>query len=190
MTVSLVVSQLAGRAPRVYSRRLKQPDRRKQTKRTDRRRLTARSRELDPAAETDNLYPPIDEEVDLSVEVDNSFRRYQKQQRLLEELLEGAPAPVSTSSSLSVAEQQMRRRLLFNIEWDTDNQKMTDSKRMWAALRTEAINSLVRYFGSLNSGSIGWCDGTQWYNPKVDGKCGTLKRISRLEFRELCSCAL
>jgi hypothetical protein len=67
----------------------------------------------------------------------------------------------------------MRRRLLFNIEWDTNNQKMTASKKMWAALRTEAVNSLVRYFGSLNSGSIGWCEGTQWYNLRVAGKCGT-----------------
>lgn len=100
-----------------------------------------------------------------------------RQRRQLDSLLEDPPPLASASNggaaaALSVPEQ-MRRKLLFNIEWDTDNQKMTDSKRMWAALRTEAINSLVRYFGSLNSGSIGWCEGTEYYNPKVDGKCGT-----------------
>jgi hypothetical protein len=67
-------------------------------------------------------------------------------------------------------EQQAHRRLLFGINWDA-GAGMTDAKQHWADMRSQAINSLVRYFGSLNSGSIGWCEGTQWYDPKKDGKC-------------------
>ena len=49
---------------------------------------------------------------------------------------------------------------------------MTEMKQFWAELRTEAVNSLVRYFGSLNSGSIGWCEkDSEYYNAKKDGRC-------------------
>jgi len=49
---------------------------------------------------------------------------------------------------------------------------MTGKKKIWAGLRSQAINSLIRYFGSINSGSIGWCEGAEFYDPsKKDGKC-------------------
>jgi hypothetical protein len=48
---------------------------------------------------------------------------------------------------------------------------MNDAKKYWAALRAEAVNALVQYFGSINSGSIGWCQGTPYYDAKVPGKC-------------------
>jgi hypothetical protein len=187
MAVSLVVSQLSGRAPRVYSRRLKKPEEGKgepnqseATSRRHRRLLEYRSRRrhldhLEPADE--DYVRDYEEELLrkylLRLQVKGSFDNPPFRRMILED----------TSAHLfSTRDRTMRRRLLFNIEWDTDNQKMTDSKRMWAALRTEAVNSLVRYFGSLNSGSIGWCEGTHWYNPRVDGKCGTCaSRIHSLD---------
>jgi hypothetical protein len=175
MAVSLVVSQLSGRAPRVYSRRLKKADKGKvdknQSEATTRRLLEDRSRRrLHDASK------PADEDYDRDYE-EESFRKYLQrfQQKGSFDNLPVSPVTrADTSTALpSPRDRQMRRRLLFNIEWDTNNQKMTASKKMWAALRTEAVNSLVRYFGSLNSGSIGWCEGTQWYNLRVAGKCGT-----------------
>ncbi|KAG7369819.1 glycosyl transferase family 64 protein [Nitzschia inconspicua] len=53
-----------------------------------------------------------------------------------------------------------RRRLMEGIDWDRKGghgQKMN-----WGRLRGDAANSLARYFGSINSGSIGWCYGTEW----------------------------
>lgn len=47
------------------------------------------------------------------------------------------------------------------IDWDA---KGAHSKKMnWGRLRSDVANSLARYFGSLNSGSIGWCNGTQYH---------------------------
>ena len=49
---------------------------------------------------------------------------------------------------------------------------MTEMKQYWAELRTQAVNSLVRYFGSLNSGSIGWCPTeSPYYDATKDGRC-------------------
>jgi hypothetical protein len=86
-TVSVIVSQLAGRAPKVYSRRISD-------------------------AKNDN--------------------------------------------GTSEGQQQRRRRLMDGIDWD-NNAQAADKKNMWGRLRSDAANSLVRYFGSMNSGSIGWC---------------------------------
>jgi hypothetical protein len=60
--------------------------------------------------------------------------------------------------------------VLFGIDWDA-GAGMNDAKKYWAALRAEAVNALVQYFGSINSGSIGWCYGTKYYDEKVPGKC-------------------
>eukprot|EP00591_Stephanopyxis_turris_P004001 CAMPEP_0195509848 /NCGR_PEP_ID=MMETSP0794_2-20130614/2661_1 /TAXON_ID=515487 /ORGANISM="Stephanopyxis turris, Strain CCMP 815" /LENGTH=589 /DNA_ID=CAMNT_0040637155 /DNA_START=210 /DNA_END=1979 /DNA_ORIENTATION=- len=60
-------------------------------------------------------------------------------------------------------EQRMdseHRRLL----WD-DNDPM-----VWAKLREEAINSLAGYFGSINSGSVGWCFGTEYHTKNKKGE--------------------
>lgn len=47
-----------------------------------------------------------------------------------------------------------RRRLL----WDDGN------TQIWASKRENAVNSLLGYFGSLNSGSEGWCFNTPYYD--------------------------
>jgi hypothetical protein len=86
-TVSTLVSQLAGRAPKVYPRRVNEP------------------KQKEPAAKG-------------------------------------------------------HRRLMEGIDWDRKGghgQKMS-----WGRLRGDAANSLARYFGSINSGSIGWCYGTEY----------------------------
>jgi len=89
-TVSMLVSQLAGRAPKVYSRRIKE---------------------------------------------------------------EGKLANPET--------RQQRRRLMDGIDWDS---KGAEAKKMhWGRLRSDVANSLARYFGSVNSGSLGWCYGTEYH---------------------------
>ena len=107
ITVSMMVSQLAGRAPKVYSRRIN---------------METKEAQLQEAAR-----------------------------------LKAAAA------------SEQRRRLLFNINWDA-NHNMDDSKEKWAQLRSGAVNSLVRYFGSMNSGSIGWCYGTEYHSKTKQGE--------------------
>jgi hypothetical protein len=51
-------------------------------------------------------------------------------------------------------DNQLRRRLL----WDDGNHGA------WAQKRESSVNSLLGYFGSLNSGSDGWCYGTPYHN--------------------------
>ena len=65
----------------------------------------------------------------------------------------------------------MKVLLMFSICWDC-GAGMTEMKQYWAELRTEAVNALVRYFGSINSGSIGWCTtDSEYYNVNKDGRC-------------------
>jgi hypothetical protein len=60
---------------------------------------------------------------------------------------------------------------MHGIDWDSNNRHMSDQKVYWANIRTISVNALTQYFGSVNSGSVGWCDGTTYYDPSVDGKC-------------------
>ena len=138
MTVSWIVSQLAGRAPRVYSRRLK-------------------------AAEDDQ-----------SIKQQRQRQRFLLSQEIGNETQHLVDASSAARQDAHYDEQRLRhhrrRNLMLNINWDA-GAGMTDAKRYWAALRSVAVNSLARYFGSINSGSIGWCEGTKYYNSKVPGKC-------------------
>lgn len=109
VTVSMVVSQLAGKAPRVYSRRMSGEDTEKKAA-IDKQQL-------------------------------KSLRDQKRQLHLQDEL-------GYRNALLN------HRRLMFGINWDAKG-GMNDQKKFWAALRTEAINALVQYFGSINSGSIG-----------------------------------
>ena len=98
-TVSMLVSQLAGRAPKVYSRRL-------------------------PRAEKET-----------------------QEQHL----------------------KQNHRRLMDGIDWDSKGDSESHNKKMyWGRLRSDVANSLARYFGSINSGSLGWCYGTEYHIKKKD----------------------
>lgn len=137
VTVSMIVSQLAGRAPRVYSRRLNPP------------------KEKDHA-----LYEKL-------------LRQSQKHRRLEEEADE-EDAMELYQGIVPIPELQKMRSLMFNIDWDAYSKgdpRIADLKNYWAQLRTQAINSVVRYFGSITGGSIGWCEGTPFYNGGVSGKC-------------------
>ncbi len=87
-TVSAIVSQLAGRAPKTYSRRI---------------------------------------------------------------TMDGAP---------DQREEKTRRRLMDGINWDHAGGH--EKKMNWGQLRSDVANSLARYFGSINSGSLGWCYGTKF----------------------------
>uniref|UniRef100_A0A7S3L6I8 Glycosyl transferase 64 domain-containing protein n=1 Tax=Amphora coffeiformis TaxID=265554 RepID=A0A7S3L6I8_9STRA len=140
VTVSMIVSQISGRAPRVYSRRLNRPnvedtamyeEAMSKFQQKDHRRLDARD----------------------AAEEENEMEMYQ------------GLIPNSELSRI--------RSLMFSIDWDAKhtNEEREDLKMYWAALREEAINSIVRYFGSITGGSIGWCENSPFYNPKVSGKC-------------------
>jgi hypothetical protein len=50
------------------------------------------------------------------------------------------------------------------INWDAKGAH--DKKMNWGRLRSDVANSLARYFGSVNSGSLGWCYGTQYHITK------------------------
>jgi Glycosyl transferase family 64 domain len=129
MTVSMIVSQLAGLAPRVYSRRI---DRRDQSKKKERGKPHRRLMEPD-----ENISEPNDANIGL----------------------------------IPFSELQRHRSLMFSICWDCGS-GMTEMKQYWAELRTEAVNALVRYFGSINSGSIGWCTyQSEYYDVNKDGRC-------------------
>lgn len=139
ITVSTIVSHLAGRAPRVYSRRLNKQDPAMNaalgfpTKKAGRRRLDEKDSD-----DEEEMEEKKDEEI-LAIAVDESSKP------------KGAG--------------------IGGICWDCGS-GMTEKKKIWADLRSQAINTLIRYFGSINSGSIGWCAGTQFYMPnKSDGKC-------------------
>jgi len=61
-------------------------------------------------------------------------------------------------------QEQQRRRLMDGINWDAPG---AHAKKMnWGALRSDVANSLARYFGSVNSGSLGWCYGTKYHTVK------------------------
>jgi Glycosyl transferase family 64 domain len=117
VTVSTIVSQLSGRAPRVYSRRINM------SRRQDPTTVMEAHRKLSERPDDFNLT------------------------------------------------QNNRRQLLEGIHWDVNNDGKTALRQYWSRIRMAAINSLVQYFGSVNSGSIGWCENTPYYNPRVDGKC-------------------
>jgi hypothetical protein len=139
MTVSLVVSQLAGVAPRVYSRRLSPQDKQDSKPSVKKsRRLSEHASKLE-AEENDDDFDVPEEPLDLGI--------------------------------VPLSELQKQRSLLFSICWGC-GPGMTEMKQYWAELRTEAVNSLARYFGSLNSGSIGWCaKDSEHYNAAKDGRC-------------------
>lgn len=125
ITVSTIVSQLGGRAPKVYSRRLNPPDG---------GTATNKKRRLSEAGDNQN-------------DCDTTTVENEKD----------GSKPKGAG--------------IGGICWDCGS-GMTDKKQVWADLRSQAINSLMRYFGSINSGSIGWCgQETEFYNPKKDGKC-------------------
>ena len=138
VTVSMIVSQLAGQSPRVYSRRLNKPNEKD---------IQLYQKLLQKSQETPRR---LDDESgnDYFTELDHGI--------------------------VPLSESQRFRSLMFNIDWDAYSKgdpRLEELKKFWAELRTQAVNSLVRYFGSITGGSIGWCEGTPFYNEKKAGKC-------------------
>jgi hypothetical protein len=125
-TVSAIVAQLSGRAPKVYSRRINESTQEQQG-----RRLLQ-----------------LDKQDSLNVSSSSHPRTVQHGNYS------------EDSQFLDLSHEDHRRRLMDGINWDAggDHQKKHD----WGKLRSDAANSLMRYFGSINSGSIGWCYGTPY----------------------------
>lgn len=142
ITVSMMVSQLAGRAPKVYSRRINLETKEDQLAETARRKAAGQS--IEGGGDGNRI----------------TTRKLQQEEQSTHRQHEG------------------RRKLLFNINWDA-NHNMDDNKEKWAQLRSGAINSLVRFFGSINSGSIGWCYGTEYHQKDKNGEDVCLPDMAR-----------
>jgi hypothetical protein len=136
-TVSAIVSQLAGQAPRVYSRRI--------NPKKSHRKLLELSRE--------------------------EFQTFSTVYAIEGNLHGGAGEATDADGHPSTtAPRSKRRMLLEGIHWNVRIGEAA-KREYWLRIRTAAINSVAQYFGSVNSGSIGWCENTPYYNPHVPGKC-------------------
>lgn len=63
------------------------------------------------------------------------------------------------------------RRLMHGHNWDKNGGSEDHERKMyWGRLRSDVANSLARYFGSLNSGSLGWCYGTEYHTQNKKGE--------------------
>jgi len=186
VTVSTIVSQLAGQAPRVYSRRLNPPD--KNNNENNNNNLRRGSQKRRNLSELDLKNMTLTQET-------TTVREFDKNQHdlFLPEFRQDwilPPSMMESSESESIIRipsssvSLKHRRLMFGINWDARGGAMNKNKQIWADLRTEAINSLVQYFGSINSGSIGWCDkDSKEYNHKKDGRCDpSMARIGQLSW--------
>jgi hypothetical protein len=152
VTVSMIVSQLSGQAPRVYSRRLNPP--------SDKDNALYQKLLLEQQQQKQEFSQYKSRRLSDRIDDDDDSNR--------ENFLEHSRGVIPTY------ELQRFRSLMFNINWDAYSKgdpRLHDLKMYWAELRTQAINSLVRYFGSFSGGSIGWCEGTPFYNDKTSGKC-------------------
>lgn len=131
-TVSAIVSHLSGRAPKVYSRRINESQENAGQRRLLEDQETVTVKES--SSRVNNSTNMRWEGIDHDGDGDIVIERH--------------------------ATSQTRRRLMDGINWDAggDHAKKHD----WGKLRSDAANSLSRYFGSVNSGSIGWCYGTQY----------------------------
>ncbi|KAL3935604.1 MAG: hypothetical protein SGBAC_008913 [Bacillariaceae sp.] len=92
-------------------------------------------------------------------------------------------APKVYSRRINESKEQTHGRRLMKLDdkkdaIDWDNPGNHDTKMMWGRLRSDVANSLIRYFGSINSGSLGWCHNTLWqkgqYCKPEMAKVGTL----------------
>lgn len=108
ITVSAIIAQLSGNAPRVYPSRVHPP----------------KAHTKDPSG---NPAPP------------DTF---------------GFPLSASSKITDLHGENKNRRKLL----WDDH------SAKDWSSMRGHALNAVSGYFGSISSGSIGWCFGSQYHN--------------------------
>jgi hypothetical protein len=148
-TVSIIVSQLAGRAPRTYSRRLNPPSAEDIAKYQSVLQQQPQSHNLRAATRVGRRLSDTDTDA-----YEAELEQYQ--------------------GLIPLSELHRSRSLMFNFDWDAkhgNNKEVAEFKAYWAALRTNAINSIVRYFGSISGGSKGWCENTPFYHEKTSGRC-------------------
>lgn len=143
-TVSMIISQLAGRAPKVYSRRIN----------TD--------KSNGAAAAVAAVSPQTDAGEDFKQQQQQRKRRTSR--RMLQEQTDS-----SDQWNTTLVAEEWNDQVDDPDIWESRRMSMLQHGRKllweqqdWGKMRREAVNSLVSYFGSLNSGSIGWCYGTQW----------------------------
>ncbi len=155
LVVSMVISQLSGRAPRIYSRRFRpskstqqqQKQQKQQYQQQQQPKLQQKTKVLTQIVTTNNATSSI-----------LTSRRRQ----LLDSTLSNTTIEITPGASAShhvhsrhTAQKHHRRRLLW---------KDASSEEVWADRRSHAANMIASYFGSLNSGSLGWCFGTAYHH--------------------------
>jgi hypothetical protein len=95
-----------------------------------------------------------------SLRINESKEEDEKRRRLLEKDEEAEDLEMIHEEE----EQLQHRRLMDGIDWDHSTGGQGDKKKQCGKLRSNAANLLIRYFGSINLGSIGWCYGTPYQN--------------------------
>jgi len=88
---------------------------------------------------------------------------------IVSHLSQRAPLVYSRRINPKPNKETARRRLLLlqeeEEEYNYPRRRLLwqdVSKHDWATMRSMAVNSLVSYFGGINSGSVGWCHGTPY----------------------------
>ena len=156
ITVSMIISHVSGRAPRVYTRNMH--------KRNALSKVLVNDELKDINAPISNtvMLPPRSSLSDhrrlsLNEEAIDSDR-WLKDRIIYEE-----------ANSARMVQKEGRRNLLWNEE-------------EWPLLREDALNSITGYFGSFNGGSVGWCLTTIFHTKTDEGLHWCESEISSLDW--------
>ena len=156
ITVSMIISHVSGRAPRVYSRNMH--------KRNALSKVLVNDELKDINAPISNtvMLPPrssLSDHRRLSLnEKGIDSDRWLKDRIIYEE-----------ANSARMVQKEGRRNLLWN-------------KEEWPLLREDALNSITGYFGSFNGGSVGWCLTTIFHTKTDEGLHWCESEISSLDW--------
>ncbi len=77
-----------------------------------------------------------------------------------------------TESSFSISSQDVginNNVLEGSPPPDASHRRLLWKQKGWGNMRQEAINSIVGYFGSMHSGTVGWCAGTPYMKSNSRG---------------------
>lgn len=141
ITVSMIVSHITGRAPRVYTRRMHKRNAKKIL--DDGRIVDVKDDTVTPVV----MLPPKNYTTRRRLET--SIEAIEQDE--VEETAQIYESYAHDSFKHSYnGGDKTRRRLLWN-------------EQEWAGYREDALNSIASYFGSFNGGSVGWCLATQFH---------------------------
>jgi hypothetical protein len=145
VTVSTIVSHVSGRSPKIYSRRVNKPD-------------------LPPGQEGAAVVEEGDEKGDTGAD---SPAVEKERRRLALVLLENAEVDEVRIPEMRQYNEELQQQEQNNNDYDEHRRRLLwddGNHGVWARKRESSVNSLLGYFGSLNSGSDGWCFGTPYHD--------------------------